>query len=143
MSKTRKASAEWKGGIRSGSGSLKTESGAVGTQYNFSGRFEDGGGTNPEELLAAAEAGCYSMALSGNLERAGKPPTSINTEASCTVEKADTGFKVTTMHLTVRAAVPGMDDGEFQKIAAATKDGCPISGVMKGNVTITLDAQLV
>jgi len=142
MGKTRKASAEWKGGIRSGSGSLKTESGALGTQYNFSGRFEDGGGTNPEELLAAAEAGCYSMALSGNLERAGKTATSVKTDAACTVEKVESGFKVTTMHLIVRATVPGMDDAEFQKIAAATKDGCPISGVMKGNVNITLDAKL-
>jgi len=142
MGKTRKASAEWKGGIRTGSGSLKTESGVLGAPYNFSGRFEDGGGTNPEELLAAAEAGCYSMALSGNLERAGKPATRISTDAACTVEKAEAGFKVTTMHLTVRASVPGMQNDEFQRIAATTKDTCPISGVMKGNVNITLDAQL-
>jgi len=140
---TRKATAEWQGGIRSGAGSLKSESGALTSNYNFSGRFEQGTGTNPEELLAASHAGCYSMALSGNLERAGKPATKINTEAACTVEKADAGFKVTKMHLVVRASVPGIDDAEFQKIAEATKDGCPISGVMKNNVAMTLDAKLV
>lgn len=139
---TRKASAEWQGGIRSGSGSLKSESGAISAPYNFSGRFESGGGTNPEELLAASHAGCYSMALSGNLERAGKTATRITTDAACTVEKVEAGFKVTKMHLTVRATVPGIQDAEFQQIAAATKDGCPISGVMKNNVAISLDAKL-
>lgn len=140
---TRKASAEWQGGIRSGKGSLRAESGALASEYNFSGRFEQGTGTNPEELLAASHAGCYSMALSGNLERAGKVATKITTDAACTVEKVEAGFKVTKMLLTVRASVPGIDDGEFQKIAAATKDGCPISGVMKNNVEVTLDAKLV
>lgn len=140
---TRKASAEWNGGIRSGGGSLRTESGALSSPYNFSGRFEQGSGTNPEELLAASHAGCYSMALSGNLERAGKPATKISTEAACTIEKADAGFKVTKMHLTVRAGVPGIDDAEFQKVAAQTKDTCPISGVMKDNVEVTVDAKLI
>jgi osmotically inducible protein OsmC len=139
---TRNATAEWQGGMKSGKGSLRSESGAIAADYNFSGRFENGGGTNPEELLAASHAGCYSMALSGNLERAGKTPTKIVTDAACSVEKVENGFKVTKMHLVVRATVPGIQDDEFQKIAAATKEGCPISGVMKNNVAVTLDARL-
>lgn len=141
---TRKASAAWEGGIRTGKGNLRTETGAASGAYNFSGRFEQGTGTNPEELLAAAHAACYSMALSGGLERAGKVPQKIETDAACTVEpKEGGGFRVSKMHLTVRVKADGMADEEFQKVAAATKDGCPISGVMKNNVDVTLDAKLV
>lgn len=140
---TRKASAEWQGDLPTGHGTLKTETGVASGAYSFSSRFEQGKGTNPEELLAAAHAACYAMALSGGLGKAGKQPTKIEAEATCTVEKVDAGFKVTKMHLTVRAAVKGIANDEFQKIAAATRDGCPISGVMKGNVAVTLDAKLV
>ncbi|OGU01373.1 MAG: peroxiredoxin [Gemmatimonadetes bacterium GWC2_71_10] len=140
---TRKASAAWEGDLRSGRGTLKTETGAASGAYSFTSRFEQGPGTNPEELLAAAHAACYAMALSGGLGRAGKQPAKIEADAACTVEKVDAGFKVTKMHLVVRAAVKDIADDEFQQIAAATKDGCPISGAIKGNVAVTLDAKLV
>lgn len=141
---TRKASAAWEGGLKTGKGNLRTESGAASGAYNFSGRFEQGAGTNPEELLAASYAACYSMALSGSIEKAGKTPLKIETDAACTVEpKEGGGFRVSKMHLTVRAKVEGMANEEFQKVADATKDGCPIAGVMKNNVAVTLDATLV
>jgi osmotically inducible protein OsmC len=138
---TRKASAVWVGGLRNGKGSFRGETG-LGGQYNFSSRFESGVGSNPEELLAAAEAACFSMALSLGLEKNGTPPTRVSTDAACTVEKVGDGFKVTTMRLDVRATVPNVDDATFQRIAAATKDGCPVSQVMKGNVDIQLTARL-
>jgi osmotically inducible protein OsmC len=138
---TRTASASWKGGLKGGNGSFKGQTG-LGGSYSFGSRFENASGSNPEELLAAAEAACFSMALSAGLERAGAPPTSVDTTAHCTIEKVGDGFKVTKMRLEVRANVPKIDASEFQKIAAATKDGCPISQVMKGNVPIELDAKL-
>ena len=138
---TRTASATWKGGLKGGNGSFKGQTG-LGGSYSFGSRFENASGSNPEELLAAAEAACFSMALSAGLERAGKPPSSVDTTAYCTIEKVGEGFQVTKMRLEVRATVPKMDVGEFQKIAAATKEGCPISQVMKGNVPIELDAKL-
>lgn len=140
---TRHANAVWEGGIREGKGSFSTESGAVGGAYSFGTRFGDEKGSNPEELLAAAEAACFSMALSGALQRAGSAPTRIETAAACTVEKVGDAFAVTSMKLTVRATVPGMSDADFQKAAEGAKDGCPISKVMKGNVPIALDAALV
>src|SRR5688500_16953727 len=100
---TRKAEAVWEGGLKGGKGSYKGQNG-LGGAYNFGSRFEEGSGSNPEELLAAAEAACFSMALSGALEKAGKPPTSVRTEAACTVEKVGEGFKITTMKLVVRAS---------------------------------------
>jgi osmotically inducible protein OsmC len=109
--------------------------------YSFGSRFENAGGTNPEELLAAAEAACYSMALSGGLERAGTPATRVETRAACTVEKAGEGFKITSMKLTVRATVPGIDREAFTRAAEATKTGCPVSQALAG-VKIDLDAQL-
>ncbi|HZI41296.1 MAG TPA: OsmC family peroxiredoxin [Gemmatimonadaceae bacterium] len=139
---TRTASATWKGGLKGGSGSFKGQTG-LGGSYSFGSRFENASGSNPEELLAAAEAACYSMALSAGLERAGSPPTSVDTTAHCTIEKVGEGFKVTKMRLEVRASVPKMDAGEFRKLAEATKEACPISQVMKGNVPIELDAKLV
>ena len=138
---TRTASATWKGGLKGGNGSFKGQTG-LGGSYSFGSRFENASGSNPEELLAAAEAACFSMALSAGLERAGTPATSVDTTAQCTIEKVGDGFKVTKMRLEVRANVPKIDAAEFQKIAAATKDGCPISQVMKGNVPIELDAKL-
>ena len=141
---TRKASAKWEGGLRGGKGSFKGESGAIQAAYNFSSRFENGTGSNPEELLAAAEAACFSMALSLGLEQAGSPPTSVETTAACTVApQSGGGFKITTMQLTVRARVPNMDAAKFREIAEATKEGCPVSKAIKGNVELSLDAQLV
>jgi osmotically inducible protein OsmC len=138
---TRKASAVWEGGLRGGKGSYSAESG-IGGAYSFGSRFEQAGGSNPEELLAAAEAACFSMALGLGLEKNGTPPTRVETQAACTVDKVGEGFKITTMKLVTRAKVPNIDDATFQKIAAATKDGCPVSGALKGNVEITLDAKL-
>ncbi len=139
---TRKSSAVWEGGLRGGKGSFKAGSGAFGGNYSFGTRFEETPGTNPEELLAAAHAACFSMALSGGLEKAGKPATRIATEAACTVEKVGEGFKITRMKLVVRGKVPGMDPAGFAAAAAAAKDGCPVSGALKGNLAVELDAQL-
>ena len=138
---TRTASATWKGGLKGGAGSFKGQTG-LGGSYSFGSRFENASGSNPEELLAAAEAACYSMALSAGLERNGTPPTSVDTTAHCTIEKVGDGFKVTKMRLDVRASVPNIDAATFRKLADDTKNGCPISQVMKGNVPIELDAKL-
>ncbi|HJU89812.1 MAG TPA: OsmC family peroxiredoxin [Gemmatimonadaceae bacterium] len=138
---TRNASAVWEGGLKGGKGTYKGESG-IGGAYSFGSRFEQAGGSNPEELLAAAEAACYSMALGGGLEKNGTPPTRVETRAACTIEKVGDGFKITTMKLTVRAKVPNIDAATFQKIAEATKEGCPVSGALKGGVKLELDAKL-
>lgn len=140
---TRNASAKWEGGLRGGKGRFTGESGAIGGDYSFGSRFGDSGGTNPEELLAAAEAACYSMALSGALEAAGTPPESVETQAACTIEKVGDGFRVTTMKLVVRARVPNADRDVFKDLAESTKDGCPISKALLGNVSIEVDAQLL
>lgn len=139
---TRKASAVWEGGLRDGKGSYKTESGAAQGSYSFE-RFAEGGNmSNPEELLAAAEASCYSMAFSGALERNGTPPTRIATEAACTVEKVDAGFQITSMKLDVRASVPSIDDAKFQELATATLAGCPVSKALKDNMKMEVTARL-
>jgi osmotically inducible protein OsmC len=138
---TRSASAKWEGGLKSGRGSFTGATGLTG-QYNFSSRFENGQGSNPEELLAAAEAACFSMALSGALEKNGTPPTSIDTTARCTVEKVGDAFSVTTMQLDVRATVANIDDATFQRVANATLTGCPVSRALKGNVDLQLTATL-
>ena len=140
---TRKATAVWEGGLKGGKGTFKGESGAIGGQYNFSSRFESGVGSNPEELLAAAEAACFSMALSGGLEKAGTPATRIETSAACTVEAVPGGFGITRIKLNVQATVPNADKVKFQQIANETKDGCPVSKAFKGNVEITVEARLV
>ena len=140
---TRKATAVWEGGLKGGKGTFKGESGAIGGQYSFSSRFESGTGSNPEELLAAAEAACFSMALSGALEKAGTPPTRIETSAACTVEAVPGGFGITKMKLNVQATVPNVDKVKFQQIANETKDGCPVSKALKGNVEITVEARLI
>ena len=137
----RKASAEWKGSIKEGGGTISTESGVLrDTQYSFSTRFEDGIGTNPEELIAAAHAGCFSMALSGQLGAAGLTADSINTTAAVRLEKLDSGFAITKIHLDVTAKIPGADDDAFQTAAANAKAGCPISKLF--NAEITMDAKL-
>jgi osmotically inducible protein OsmC len=135
---TRKGNATWEGTLKGGKGSFKAQSGLSGA-YSFVTRFENGTGSNPEELIASAHAACYSMALSAGLEQAGKPATRIDTEAQCSV---DGGFQITTMKLIVKAAVPGLDDATFQKVAAATKEGCPVSKALKGNVKVDLEAHL-
>lgn len=137
---TRNASATWEGGLQ-GTGSFQGESDAISGAYSFGSRFGEQGGTNPEELLAAAESACFSMALALGLEKNGTPATRVHTDAACTVEKVGEGFKITTMHLRVKAAVPGVDDAKFQSIAAATKTGCPVSQALAG-VDITLEATL-
>ena len=136
---TRTATAQWQGGLKGGNGSFKGQTG-LGGSYSFGSRFENAMGSNPEELLAAAEAACYSMALSAGLEKEGFAPTSVETQAACTVEKVGEGFKITTMKLTVKAVVPGIDDAKFQAVAEATKVGCPVSSALKGNVQIDLTA---
>lgn len=138
---TRKASATWQGGIMKGTGSFRGQTG-LGGSFSFGSRFQDEVGSNPEELLAAAQAACFSMALSGNLERAGFAPTKIETDAACTVEKAGDGFKITKMLITTTATVPGLEDAKFQEIATATKEGCPVSTALKNNVQLDLDARL-
>ena len=138
----RKASAVWEGGLKGGTGTFKGQSEGVGGQYNFSSRFEEGAGSNPEELLAAAHAACFSMALSAQLEGNGTPPTRVETNAVCTVEKVDAGFKITTMLLTTRATVSSVDATRFQELAKAAVEGCPVSQALKGNVNVVLDAQL-
>jgi osmotically inducible protein OsmC len=137
----RKGSAVWQGGIRDGKGTVSTESGTLdGAQYSFSTRFEDGKGTNPEELLAAAHAGCFSMALSKQLGDAGMTAESINTTAAVRLEKTDAGFSITKVHLDVTARIPGADPEAFQTAAANAKAGCPVSRLF--NAEITLDAKL-
>lgn len=137
----RKASAVWNGGIKDGQGTISTDSGVLSeTQYSFSTRFEDGVGTNPEELIAAAHAGCFSMALSGQLGQAGLTADSINTTATVRLEKTDAGFAITSVHLEVRAKVPGADQQAFETAANNAKAGCPVSKVLKAE--ITMDAQL-
>jgi osmotically inducible protein OsmC len=128
--------------LKTGSGSFSGQTG-LGGQYNFSSRFEDGAGSNPEELLAAAEAACYSMALSGALEKNGTPPVSVETSVACTVEKVGDGFTITKMALDVRAKVANIDDAAFQRIADGTKEGCPVSRALKGSVDIQVKATLV
>jgi osmotically inducible protein OsmC len=138
----RSASAVWKGGLKDGKGSISTDSGVLSeTQYSFSTRFEDGKGTNPEELIAAAHAGCFSMALSGQLGQAGLTAESIRTTASVRLEKTDAGFAITSVHLEVRAKVPGADEQAFEKAAQNAKAGCPVSKVLKAE--ITMDAALL
>jgi len=139
---TRRASARWEGTLREGKGTMKLESGAYEGRYSFASRFEEGTGSNPEELIAAAHAGCFSMALSGGLVRAGHTPTYVSTEAAVSVERQESGFKITKSHLTCEAKVPGMSREAFLEAAQAAKAGCPVSGALTG-VEITLDAKLV
>lgn len=135
----RKASAVWRGGLKDGTGRITTDSGVLqDTQYSFSTRFENGIGTNPEELIAAAHAGCFSMAFSAELGRANITPESISTSATITLDKTEAGFTVTESHLDVTAQVPGADAAKVREIAAAAKAGCPISRLLKANITMDL-----
>ena len=137
----RQASAVWKGGLKDGRGTVSTPSGVLEkTAYSFSTRFEDGRGTNPEELIAAAHAGCFSMALSAQLGTANLVPESIATTATLTMEKLEAGWTVTAMHLDVTARVPGATAQAFEEQARAAKEGCPISRLL--NAKISMQARL-
>ena len=137
------ASAVWKGGLKDGKGTISTESGILANaQYGFRSRFEDGPGTNPEELLGAAHAGCFSMALSAQLGEARMAPESISTIATVSLEKLEGGFSITAVHLAVTAKVPGADRQAFQAAAERAKANCPVSKVLKAKITMeaTLEA---
>lgn len=141
MSIQKKGSAEWQGSLKQGKGTVSTESGALKQiAYGFNTRFEDQPGTNPEELIGAAHASCYSMALSMILGEANLEPESINTEARVTLDKDDSGFSISAIHLTTRATIPGADQATFDECANKAKEGCPVSKLFKAE--ITLDAQL-
>ena len=136
------ADAQWEGTLQDGKGSMRFGSGAFEGQYSFASRFEEGTGTNPEELIAAAHAGCFSMALSGGLSRAGHVPNRVHTTAKVHLEKGEAGFRISTIELETEADVPGIDDAAFQEAAAAAKAGCPVSQALAA-VDIKLDARLV
>lgn len=139
MKKT--ASAHWQGGIKDGKGTISTQSGALkNAPYGFNTRFEDQPGTNPEELLGAAHAGCFSMALSKELGDAGMTAESIETRAEVTLDKQEGGFAITAVHLTLKARIPGADRTAFEKAVETAKNGCPVSKVL--NAEITLEAVL-
>ncbi len=137
----RKASAVWKGGLKDGRGTVSTDSGVLrDTAYSFSTRFENQPGTNPEELIAAAHAGCFSMALSGQLGNSGMTAESIETTANLTLEKTDAGFTITAIHLDVKARIPNADRAKFEEAANNAKKNCPVSRVL--NAKITMNATL-
>jgi osmotically inducible protein OsmC len=140
--RTSNAEATWQGGLKNGKGNFRAESGAFEAGYSFGTRFGDTRGSNPEELIAAAHAACFSMALAVGLEQAGTPATRITTRAACTVDKVGDGFRITTMRLVTRGQVPGIDQAKFQQAAEAAKNGCPVSNALKNNVQLELDAAL-
>lgn len=134
-------SAVWSGGLKDGKGSISTQSGALKEYpYGFASRFEGKPGTNPEELIGAAHAGCFTMALSNILGEAGLTAERMDTKADVTLEKQEGGFAITAVHLTLRAKIPGADNAKFQELVAKAKAGCPVSKLLKAN--ITLDAAL-
>ncbi len=139
---TSSASATWDGTLREGKGRFTAGSGTFQGTYSFASRFEGSGGTNPEELIAAAHAACFSMALSAALERQGKPAKRISTSAFCTLETVEGSPRITKMKLEVRGDVPGMTPEEFLRAAEGARDNCPVSKVLKGNLTVELEAKL-
>jgi osmotically inducible protein OsmC len=140
----RKATAQWQGGLKDGKGKISTDSGVLkDAQYSFGTRFEEGIGTNPEELIAAAHAGCFTMALSSELNKAGLQPESLQTSAIVTFGKKDDKPTITKIQLKTEAKVPGAQQAAFEKAAQDAKNGCPISRLFQGNTEITLDAKLV
>lgn len=138
----RNATARWTGTLTEGSGVIRTGKGGFEGPYSFRSRFEEGEGTNPEELIGAAHAGCFSMALSKILADAGHPPTSVETSANVHLEKTDAGFSVTRIELDTVGNVPGLDEAEFTKHAEAAKSGCPISRLLAPGTEISLTARL-
>jgi osmotically inducible protein OsmC len=139
---TRKASAEWQGDFKRGGGNVSVGSDAFDLPYNFSGRFEDGTGTNPEELVGAAHASCFAMALSVGLTQAGNPPEHLSVGADVTIEQVEGGFEITRIDLAVRGKVPGLDADGFQQAAQGAKENCPLSKALAAVKEITLDAAL-
>lgn len=137
----RSANAKWDGSLKEGKGTMRFQSGAYEGNYSFVSRFEEGEGTNPEELLAAAHAGCYSMAFSAELGRADYTPESVSTKANVHLEKTDVGFTITKVHLDMEASIPNITDEAFQEIAEKAKKGCPVSRLFS-SAEITLDAKL-
>jgi lipoyl-dependent peroxiredoxin len=134
----RKASAVWNGALKTGTGKISTESGVLSNaNYSFTTRFENAKGTNPEELIAAAHAGCFTMALSAQLGNANMMPETLETQATLTMEKLDAGWTVTKIHLDVNAHVPGADQAAFDKAAEAAEKGCPISRLLKAEISMT------
>jgi osmotically inducible protein OsmC len=134
----RTATAQWKGGLKDGNGTVSTQSGVLSqTQYSFSTRFENGVGTNPEELVAAAHAGCFSMALSAQLGNANMTAQTIDTKATLTMEKTDAGFTITAIHLDVKARIPGGNKAAFDKAAEEAKKNCPISRLLNTKISMT------
>jgi osmotically inducible protein OsmC len=143
MAIERQAHATWEGDLRGGTGRFEVGSGAItGQEVTFASRFEQPGGkTSPEELIAAAEATCFSMALANGLAQAGHAPTRLETDAVCTLDQTDGGYRITSLHLSVRGEVEGIDDAAFQEAAEQAKEGCPVSNAL-GGVEISLDASL-
>jgi osmotically inducible protein OsmC len=137
----RRAQARWEGSLQDGRGTMRMQTGSYEGPYSFQSRFEEGDGTNPEELIGAAHAGCFSMALSGELGRAGHEPESVETTATVHLDKVEAGFKITHIELDTKASVPGIDDAEFQRLAQTAKEGCPVSQALAG-VEIGLNAEL-
>jgi len=136
----RTASAHWSGGLKDGKGTVSTQSGVLSqTQYSFSTRFENGIGTNPEELIAAAHAGCFTMALSAQLGNAGMMAESLDTTATLTLDKTDAGFTITAIHLDLKAKIPGADKAKFDQAAQEAEKGCPVSRVLKANITMSAE----
>jgi lipoyl-dependent peroxiredoxin len=134
----RTGSAHWSGGLKDGKGTVSTASGVLkDTQYSFVSRFENGVGTNPEELLAAAHAGCFTMALSAQLDGAGMKAESLDTKATVTLDKVEGGFGITSVHLDLTAKIPGADKAKFEEAAAAAKAGCPVSKLFNTKITLT------
>jgi lipoyl-dependent peroxiredoxin len=139
----RRAEARWDGPLQDGHGTMRMASGSYEGPYSFQSRFEEGDGTNPEELIAAAHAGCFSMALSGELGRAGHDADSVETAATVQIDKVGDGFAITRIELDTRARVPGIEDDEFQRIAEAAKEGCPMSQALGAVNSIELKAELM
>ena len=134
----RDGSAIWKGGLKDGKGSISTQSGVLKeTQYSFSTRFEDGIGTNPEELIAAAHAGCFTMALSAQLSKAGFPPKKLSTEATLTLEQISANWTITSVRLALTANVPKIDQKQFNDLVADAKANCPVSRLLKAEISVT------
>jgi osmotically inducible protein OsmC len=136
---TRSAKADWQGDFKRGGGTVSTETGVLDSPYNFSGRFESGTGTNPEELLGAAHASCFTMALSVGLSQAGTPPDSLSTSAKVTVAQVEGGFGITKIELSVTGKVPGLDAAGFEEAAKGAKAGCPLSKALASVPEITLE----
>lgn len=143
MKITKNASAVWSGGLKDGKGTISTESGALVSQpYGFNTRFEGVKGTNPEELIGAAHAGCFTMALSMILGEAKLTADNMETTAAVTLEQKDAGFQISSIHLTLRAKVPGTNQAQFQELANKAKENCPVSKLFKGNAQISLEVML-